>query len=142
MKREPTFCATIARLAIVIALPFSIMLLFGCDVQLDEEATRLLHEFDNRCDAHIREGGTDGVRQLWNRAHLKAVRIAGLLAAADRPHTAVVNAEEAQWAIDTVVRDAQNLASRFDEVEPHGDVGPHKTDGVDRGSPDLAPSVR
>ena len=75
-----------------------------CDVQMDEEATRLLHEFDNRCDAHIREGGTDGVRQLWNRAHLKAVRIAGLLAAADRPHTAVVNAEEAQWAIDTVVR--------------------------------------
>jgi len=89
------------------------------DIQLGSEAAALLAYFDRDCDHHIREEQSNGIRQLWNRAHLKALRIAGLLAAADRPHEYTVNGEEAQWAIDLVVRDVLTLAGRFES----GDIG-------------------
>lgn len=89
------------------------------DVEIDEAASKLLDAFDKACDAHIREGGNEGMRQLWNRAHLKALRVSGLLAAADRVHAPVVSIEEAQWAIDIVRRDTEAMAARFER----GDVG-------------------
>jgi hypothetical protein len=60
-----------------------------------------------------------GIRQLWNRAHLKALKLAGILAAADRPLNPVVNEAEAVWAIETVRRDALGVTQRFET----GDVG-------------------
>jgi len=89
------------------------------NITLDEEASALLHKFDEQCDTHIRAGGDEATRQLWNRAHLKAARIAGLLAAASQPHTPVVNKEEAAWAVEIVERDARQMSARFDE----GDIG-------------------
>src|SRR5690606_32212265 len=89
------------------------------DVQLSEGAKRVLDEYDAECDDRIRKGESGAQRQLWNRAHLKALRLAGLLAAADRPHAPVVSQEEAMWAVQIVRRDTSGIAERFKE----GDVG-------------------
>lgn len=89
------------------------------EVQLDDDARTALSKFDRQCDAHIRSGGNEGIRQLWNRAHLKAVRLAALLAAADRPHLPVVNKYEAEYAIWLVSKDVGKMAERFET----GDVG-------------------
>lgn len=89
------------------------------EVQLSAEAKSLLDDFDQECDDHIIGGSNDGVRQLWNRAHLNALRVCGLLAASDRPHECLVRADEASWAIGLVRRSLATLLARFES----GDVG-------------------
>lgn len=88
-------------------------------VELDTNAQEILHNFDRRCDNHIRGEGSEGIRELWNRAHLKALRLAALLAAAENPHVPVVNYQDAEWAVNLVVRDTTDLSARFER----GDVG-------------------
>lgn len=89
------------------------------DVVLSPEAKAIMDAFDRDCDRHIRQGHNDAIRQLYNRGHLKALRLAAVLAAADRHHMPVVNEVEATWAVDLVRRDLQALTSRFES----GDVG-------------------
>lgn len=43
----------------------------------------------------------------WNRAHLKALKIASLLAVADNCHEPIIHLGHAIWAIDLVKKDAQ-----------------------------------
>lgn len=90
-----------------------------CDVQLDPAAEVVLDAFDKECDGHIAGAEDEAVRQLWNRAHLKALKLSALLAVADRPHVAVVTDVEAQWATDFVRYGTEDVLARFDR----GDVG-------------------
>lgn len=93
------------------------------DVHMGSEAAALMDAFDRECDEQIRGGGADAIRQLWNRAHLKAIRLASVLAVADRHHEPVVNEVEALWAIDTVRRDTMAIVKRFES----GDIGEGET---------------
>lgn len=87
-------------------------------VQIDPDALKLLDVFDVYADDQIR-GGNEVNRQLWNRAHLKALRLSALVAVGVQPYSAVVTATEASWAIDLVKRDVATLLDRFTQ----GDVG-------------------
>ena len=89
------------------------------DVELSPAAAVLLSDFDVYCDERIRAGDGDVVRQVWSRAHLNALRIAAILAAASNPQSPVVSEEEAAWALSLVKRCASRLERRFME----GDVG-------------------
>jgi len=82
-------------------------------VAIDAQALTLLDKFDTQCDAHINGAGNAGEAQLWNRAHLKALKLAGLLAVGCNPHQPVVTAAVAQWAIDFTSRGTANLLKRF-----------------------------
>ncbi len=62
---------------------------------------------------------------MWNRAHLKALRISGVLAVADQPLFPVVGADHASWAIDLIRRDIAVFAKRLQS----GEVG----EGTDNG---------
>lgn len=87
-------------------------------VQLDEPAERMMDQFDEYADEQMRGNG-ETIRHLWNRAHLKALRLAGLVAVGVNPYKPVVTAVEAQWAIDLVRRDVRTLQNKF----ASGDVG-------------------
>jgi hypothetical protein len=87
-------------------------------VQMDAAALKLLDIFDEFADAQIR-GSNEVTRQLWNRAHLKALRLSALIAVGVNPYQATVTHSEAQWAIDLVKRDIASLLDRF----AVGDVG-------------------
>lgn len=87
-------------------------------VQMDTAALKLLDTFDEFADHQIRGSGEVN-RQLWNRAHLKALRLAALIAVGVNPYKAEVTHVEAQWAIDMVKRDVATLLDRFTA----GDVG-------------------
>lgn len=106
--------ANLAAMSLTMAANNSIQPVF-----LSTAAEAVLTRFDSFCDEHIRAGNSEGVRQLWNRAHLKALRLCGVLVAADRPHNPEVNEAEAQWAVELVRRDAERLVRRFDL----GDIG-------------------
>lgn len=87
-------------------------------VSIDPDALLLLDRFDEQADEQMR-GSTLVTQLLWNRAHLKALRLAALVAVGVNPYQATITPAEARWAIDMVKRDIGALLERF-EV---GDVG-------------------
>lgn len=78
----------------------------------DKEAAELLGEFNEFCDAKI-NSGSEIYKQLWNRAHLKALRIAAILAVGVNSLQPVITATEAKWAIDFTRQDMETIEHRF-----------------------------
>lgn len=75
---------------------------------------------DTFADAQInmadqREAG----RQLWNRAHLKTLKLAALVAVGCDPDNPVITREIAEWAFTIIRRDIESVMQKFDS----GDVG-------------------
>jgi hypothetical protein len=85
----------------------------------NSEAAEILRVFDLECDKQINSTLDEGWRQMWNRAHLKVLRIAGLLAVADNPVIPVVDATHVSWALDLIKRDIAVMARRI----AGGDIG-------------------
>lgn len=90
-----------------------------CPVAIDAQGLALLDDFDTEADAIMNGSKHEAETQLWNRAHLKALKLAALLAVGVNPHQPTVTALTAQWAIDFTRRDVQCVARRFMD----GDVG-------------------
>ncbi|MGY4398728.1 hypothetical protein ACVWZA_003938, partial [Sphingomonas sp. UYAg733] len=89
-------------------------------VAFGDGAKALLDRFEDECDAAIHAAGDDeNVRQLWNRAHLKALRVAALLAVGDQYLNPIVTDEQAAWAV-TLMR--HGIAA-FDKRLRQGEVG-------------------
>jgi hypothetical protein len=84
------------------------------DVLLTPEAQVFLDEFDRQADNRINSSQQSVTRQLWNRAHLKALKLAALLAVGCHPFTPVITLEQAQWAQQIVEADVLRVISRFD----------------------------
>jgi len=70
------------------------------EVAFSEPARVLLDGFYGECHrAIIAAGDDERQRAVWNRAHLNALRVAGLLAVGDQYLDPVVTEEQAVWAI-------------------------------------------
>lgn len=89
-----------------------------CEIQMDGAGKKIMDDFDLYVDNKIR-GANDALREIWNRAHLKALKLAGLVAIGCNPYKPVVDAAVATWAKDLVEKDAVALTARFSS----GDVG-------------------
>lgn len=89
-------------------------------VQHSEVSEKMLSDFNDECDDKIRQAGTDeSIRQIWNRAHLKAVRVAGVLAASDNHASPLISEVHANWAILLIKKDAAAMLSKIEG----GDIG-------------------
>ena len=93
-------------------------------VQSDENAKKIFEEFDVFCDSQINTSEREVKRHLWNRAHIKALKLAALVAVGINPYNPVVDFNCANWAIDLIVGDVHNMQSRFD----NGDIGSFDND--------------
>lgn len=82
-------------------------------------AQRELDTFNDECDAEINASTNEAVTQTWNRAHIKALRVAALLAVADNPVHPIISGDHAEWAVGLVRRDTARYLSRL----AAGDVG-------------------
>jgi hypothetical protein len=89
------------------------------DVPLDPEASALLDAYDKECDNKINSNPDPSVREVWNRAHLKALKLAALVAVGRDMHTPVIGAADARWAMELVHADATHMEGRFAK----GDIG-------------------
>jgi hypothetical protein len=91
------------------------------NVVLDDQAMQLLKDFDKYADSQM---NGDSVREtnlhMWNRAHLKALKLAAIVAVGLNPHHPTIDADCAQWATDIVVRDILNILGRFERGEIGG----------------------
>jgi hypothetical protein len=88
------------------------------NVEMDDQATQLMKSFDRYCDGQINsKEAREVTRQMWNRAHMKALKLAALVAVGVYPYKPVIDREAAQWATDLVVRDVLNIVDRFERGE-------------------------
>lgn len=90
-----------------------------CPVQIEEDAQALLDGFDKQADAEMNSALFDVNRQLWNRAHLKALKLAALVAVGRNPNQPIVSRDDAAWAIALTARDIRKLLKHFQS----GDIG-------------------
>jgi hypothetical protein len=88
-------------------------------ITLDPTAQILLDAFNLKADNAIREGASEVSVQLWNRAHLKALRLSALIAVGMDILSPIVDEAAARWAIRLVEKDVTTLVGHFVE----GDVG-------------------
>jgi len=89
------------------------------DIKFDNEALKIAKEFDRYADQQINATNKEVVRQLWNRAHLKAIKLAGLIAIGCNYMVPTIAVDHINYAIDLVNRDIFNLSKKFEK----GDVG-------------------
>lgn len=90
-----------------------------CPVQVEAEAQEAYDTFDRMADIEMNGAIFDVNRQLWNRAHLKALKLGALIAVGRNPHQPVVSLRDAQWAIRLTERDIRKLLRHF----ASGDIG-------------------
>jgi hypothetical protein len=84
-----------------------------------EEAAAIMAAFGDECDREITKNDDESRRQMWNRAELKAMRIAALLAVGDHYVTPAISREHIEWAIALVRQDIDMMNKRL----VGGDVG-------------------
>lgn len=81
------------------------------------EAKAMFDEFDQHCDLNINSSDKEVRRHLWNRAHIKAMKLAALVAVGCNPYNPVISADVAAWATNLIVADVRNLLDRFNAGE-------------------------
>lgn len=87
----------------------------------DDAAAHLLKKFDHACTDRV-NSSTPTTQEIWTRAHLKALRLAALVAVGQDWHRPIVNVDAAAWAIRLVERTSEHLISKFEKGEVgHGD---------------------
>lgn len=87
------------------------------DVLLTDDAHTILSTFDAECDARINEARNEVTRHLWNRAHIKALKLASLVAVGCNPYDPRIWPDAALWAIGIERANVCNLLSRFEAGE-------------------------
>jgi len=87
--------------------------------RMDLEAAKVLEEFDKECDKQINCTMDESWRQMWNRAHLKALKISAILAAADNVADPLITKEHTSWALELIHRDIRTMSRKMHD----GDVG-------------------
>lgn len=89
-------------------------------IKRTDGAAKAFGDFELFADSKMLENPDDETkRQLFNRAGIKAMRIAAVLAVADNHHDPIITAEQANWAISLVMRDI----TRIEQLIEQGDLG-------------------
>lgn len=90
------------------------------NVRYTEDALGLLDQWDEFCDNEINlTGAASGEvrKQLWNRAHMKALKLAATVAVGCDPYHPIIDYQTAVWAIDMIHSDTLALVACFDAGE-------------------------
>lgn len=87
------------------------------------EALDLARAFDRFCDDQIVGNDKDVVRNLWSRAHLKAMKLASLLSIGVNMHVPTIDGLMWTWAQNLIERDVRNVIKRFSSDQVGGFTG-------------------
>lgn len=88
-------------------------------VPANSEARATFRDFERWTTDQINAASSEVSRQLWNRAHLKALKLATLCAVGNNQHNPIVTIENTMWATRLVVDQTQSLMTKFS----NGEVG-------------------
>lgn len=87
------------------------------NVQSTPEASKLLYDFDKYSDNRINSSNKEVIRQLWNRAHIKVLKLSALIAVGENMIEPTITAEHMQWAANLVQSDIASITEKFDAGE-------------------------
>lgn len=88
-----------------------------CPVRLEPEAKAILDALNDEADRRINSSGSEVEAELWNRAHLKGLKLAALVAAGCNPHAPTITGDVAAWAAAFVRREIGGVMERFTSGE-------------------------
>jgi len=86
-------------------------------IAANAEALALLDAFDVKCDKLINGANNAAEAELWNRAHLKALKLSGLVAVGCDPHNPIVTKEVAEWVLEFTEWEIGSMVAKFDKGE-------------------------
>lgn len=86
-------------------------------VTYDNDAARILHEYECYCTGKINASKDESIRQMWNRAHLKVCRVASLLAVGDNWLQPIVAEHHVKWALELIGRDIAIMSKKLSSGE-------------------------
>lgn len=84
-----------------------------------EDAYNLAKTFDKFCDAQINSTANEVIRDLWNRGHLKVLKLASLVSIGLDHYRPLITVDAWRWAQQIVQMDIERMVTRFEK----GDVG-------------------
>lgn len=87
------------------------------DIEMTTEAEQVFNAFDKFCDDEINNSPEESYRQLWNRGHLKSLKIASLFAIGVNIYKPVIDKEQALYAIQFVRESIQQMYNRYSNLE-------------------------
>jgi hypothetical protein len=99
------------------------------NVTSDDTARVLFADFEVACTAKVNEANRAGnvvAANLWTRAHMKAMKLAALVAVGVNAYSPIITPDHAMWAIRIEEVTARNLMCRFE----NGEVGDQTDDGA------------
>jgi hypothetical protein len=89
------------------------------DVGYTPEAKAMLSSFEKTITGLINAAHNETIEELWNRAHLKALKLAGLIAVGVNPMEPVIDQDMADYAITLIKHSTDRVVAKFQS----GDVG-------------------
>lgn len=93
-------------------------------VGLDEQAKKISDKYSHRCDKFINDKtNNEVVIELWNRAHLKVLKLAAIVAVGVDMWNPMIIKEHMEWAIGMVDADIDTLSKRFEEGQIGANTG-------------------
>jgi hypothetical protein len=85
-----------------------------CNINLTPEAQALSTQLSTECDIYINSDNREVGKTLWNRTHLKVLKLAALVAVGCNPLNPVVAVEHLHWAKSIVFPDTIRMIKLFD----------------------------
>lgn len=89
------------------------------NVGMEPEAKDFLRKFHMLAVDLINQTGKDALRELWNRAHTKVMKLAAKVAIGNNPYEPVITIRDTHWAFNVVVNDILNISGKF----ARGEIG-------------------
>jgi hypothetical protein len=90
-----------------------------CPVRLSDEASAVSRAFDRFCTDEINNNKSEVIKGLWNRAHVKVLKLAALIAVGCNFYDPVIDLNCINWAKRIVLSEVHNMLGRFES----GDIG-------------------
>jgi hypothetical protein len=84
-------------------------------VQISDEALAIQDQFDKYATAQINNTNKETVKQLWNRAHVKVLKLASLIAIGVDMSTPVILPDYIKWSMELVQHDIRALSEKFEQ---------------------------
>ena len=78
-----------------------------------EGATELEMHFDAFCDSQINATGEDALRNLWSRAHMKALKLSAIIAVGRNLAKPIIDEYCWNYAVSLVLRDTYRMSRRY-----------------------------
>lgn len=83
----------------------------------DQSVFDLADKFDLFCDDKVNHNENETIRDLWNRGHLKALKLASLVSVGLDGFKPLITREAWLWAEDMVRADIERMCKRFEKGE-------------------------